>query len=161
METCGSQYSKVGISYWPSTLNCSFVYLEVLSFCSDHKRLDYLLEHQVLTTSSETHDVEVYIYRLCDVSIGSVLGSDTILMNSVQITIFDFISSSGVSDTWCWTDGSYGSSLHILWFCRVYMESHKFPAVSEYQYIWCISLETLHHGQKGMRQNRNVLRSTN
>ncbi|KAK2826422.1 hypothetical protein Q5P01_020636 [Channa striata] len=26
----------------------------------DHKRLDYLLEHQVLTTSSETHDVEVF-----------------------------------------------------------------------------------------------------
>lgn len=26
---------------------------------SDHKRLDYVLEHQVLSTSSETHDVEV------------------------------------------------------------------------------------------------------
>ncbi|XP_044231368.1 thrombospondin-type laminin G domain and EAR repeat-containing protein-like isoform X1 [Thunnus albacares] len=26
----------------------------------DHKRLDYVLEHQVLTTSSETHDVEVF-----------------------------------------------------------------------------------------------------
>lgn len=25
----------------------------------DHKRLDYVLEHQVLTTSSETHDIEV------------------------------------------------------------------------------------------------------
>ncbi len=30
-----------------------------LSFYSDHKRLDYVLEHQVLSTSSETHDVEV------------------------------------------------------------------------------------------------------
>ncbi|XP_047467399.1 thrombospondin-type laminin G domain and EAR repeat-containing protein-like [Mugil cephalus] len=26
----------------------------------DHKRLDYVLEHQVLSTSSETHDVEVF-----------------------------------------------------------------------------------------------------
>ncbi|XP_029349737.1 thrombospondin-type laminin G domain and EAR repeat-containing protein-like [Echeneis naucrates] len=26
----------------------------------DHKRLDYLMEHQILTTSSETHDVEVF-----------------------------------------------------------------------------------------------------
>ncbi|XP_035023134.2 thrombospondin-type laminin G domain and EAR repeat-containing protein-like [Hippoglossus stenolepis] len=26
----------------------------------DHKRLDYVLEHQVLTTSSETHDIEVF-----------------------------------------------------------------------------------------------------
>ncbi|CAN9502415.1 unnamed protein product [Ophioblennius macclurei] len=26
----------------------------------DHKRLDYILEHQVLATSSETHDVEVF-----------------------------------------------------------------------------------------------------
>lgn len=26
----------------------------------DHKRLDYMLEHQVLVTSSETHDVEVF-----------------------------------------------------------------------------------------------------
>lgn len=29
---------------------------------SDHKRLDYVLEHQVLTTSSETHDVEVSFF---------------------------------------------------------------------------------------------------
>lgn len=30
-----------------------------LSIYPDHKRLDYVLEQQVLTTSSETHDVEV------------------------------------------------------------------------------------------------------
>lgn len=29
---------------------------------SDHKRLDYVSEHQVLPTSSETHDIEVYFY---------------------------------------------------------------------------------------------------
>ena len=27
---------------------------------ADHRRLDYVVEHQVLTTSSETHDVEVF-----------------------------------------------------------------------------------------------------
>lgn len=32
-----------------------------LSIYTDHKRLDYVLEHQVLATSSETHDVEVFI----------------------------------------------------------------------------------------------------
>nr|XP_046269914.1 thrombospondin-type laminin G domain and EAR repeat-containing protein-like [Scatophagus argus] len=31
-----------------------------ISVLEDHKRLDYVLEHQVLTTSSETHDVEVF-----------------------------------------------------------------------------------------------------
>uniref|UniRef100_A0A3Q0SCS6 Thrombospondin type laminin G domain and EAR repeats n=1 Tax=Amphilophus citrinellus TaxID=61819 RepID=A0A3Q0SCS6_AMPCI len=31
-----------------------------VSVLVNHKRLDYLLEHQVLTTSSETHDVEVF-----------------------------------------------------------------------------------------------------
>lgn len=42
-----------------------FAYSEIiLSFLSDHKRLDYLLEHQVLTTSSETHDIEVSIHFL-------------------------------------------------------------------------------------------------
>ncbi|XP_070776006.1 thrombospondin-type laminin G domain and EAR repeat-containing protein-like [Enoplosus armatus] len=31
-----------------------------IAVLEDHKRLDYVLEHQVLTTSSETHDVEVF-----------------------------------------------------------------------------------------------------
>ncbi|TMS21009.1 Thrombospondin-type laminin G domain and EAR repeat-containing protein [Larimichthys crocea] len=31
-----------------------------ITVLEDHKRLDYVLEHQVLTTSSETHDVEVF-----------------------------------------------------------------------------------------------------
>ncbi|XP_069007924.1 thrombospondin-type laminin G domain and EAR repeat-containing protein-like isoform X2 [Embiotoca jacksoni] len=31
-----------------------------ITMLEDHKRLDYVLEHQVLTTSSETHDVEVF-----------------------------------------------------------------------------------------------------
>ncbi|KAM9354043.1 thrombospondin-type laminin G domain and EAR repeat-containing protein-like [Pholidichthys leucotaenia] len=31
-----------------------------ITVIQDHKRLDYVLEHQVLTTSSETHDVEVF-----------------------------------------------------------------------------------------------------
>ncbi|XP_058471470.1 thrombospondin-type laminin G domain and EAR repeat-containing protein-like [Solea solea] len=33
---------------------------EWITVLEDHKRLDYVLEHQVLTTSSETHDVEVF-----------------------------------------------------------------------------------------------------
>uniref|UniRef100_A0A3P8T8Z2 Thrombospondin type laminin G domain and EAR repeats n=1 Tax=Amphiprion percula TaxID=161767 RepID=A0A3P8T8Z2_AMPPE len=33
-----------------------------ITVLEDHKRLDYVLEHQVLTTSSETHDVEVFIH---------------------------------------------------------------------------------------------------
>ncbi|CAG5866600.1 unnamed protein product [Menidia menidia] len=31
-----------------------------ITVLEDHKRLDYVLEHQVLTTSSETHDIEVF-----------------------------------------------------------------------------------------------------
>ncbi|XP_035806234.2 thrombospondin-type laminin G domain and EAR repeat-containing protein-like isoform X2 [Amphiprion ocellaris] len=31
-----------------------------ITVLEDHKRLDYVLEHQVLTTSSETHDVEIF-----------------------------------------------------------------------------------------------------
>ncbi|KAM3595352.1 uncharacterized protein V6R79_022239 [Siganus canaliculatus] len=31
-----------------------------IAVLEDHKRLDYVLEHQVLTTSSETHDIEVF-----------------------------------------------------------------------------------------------------
>ncbi|RVE57377.1 hypothetical protein OJAV_G00215740 [Oryzias javanicus] len=31
-----------------------------ITLLEDHKRLDYLLEQQVLTTSSETHDIEVF-----------------------------------------------------------------------------------------------------
>ncbi|KAM9842476.1 thrombospondin-type laminin G domain and EAR repeat-containing protein-like [Aulostomus maculatus] len=31
-----------------------------ITVLEDHKRLDYVLEHQVLATSSETHDVEVF-----------------------------------------------------------------------------------------------------
>uniref|UniRef100_A0A4W6EEI3 Thrombospondin type laminin G domain and EAR repeats n=1 Tax=Lates calcarifer TaxID=8187 RepID=A0A4W6EEI3_LATCA len=31
-----------------------------ITVLEDHKRLDYVMEHQVLTTSSETHDVEVF-----------------------------------------------------------------------------------------------------
>ncbi|XP_028995913.1 thrombospondin-type laminin G domain and EAR repeat-containing protein-like [Betta splendens] len=31
-----------------------------ITVLQDHKRLDYVLEHQVLTTSSETHDIEVF-----------------------------------------------------------------------------------------------------
>ncbi|TNM95279.1 hypothetical protein fugu_016362 [Takifugu bimaculatus] len=31
-----------------------------IAVLEDHKRLDYLLEHQIITTSSETHDVEVF-----------------------------------------------------------------------------------------------------
>ncbi|XP_049917820.1 thrombospondin-type laminin G domain and EAR repeat-containing protein-like [Epinephelus moara] len=31
-----------------------------ITVLEDHKRLDYVVEHQVLTTSSETHDVEVF-----------------------------------------------------------------------------------------------------
>lgn len=42
---------------------CS-AHLDNLSFCLDHKRLDYLLEHQIITTSSETHDVEVFMHFL-------------------------------------------------------------------------------------------------
>ena len=44
-----------------------------LSIFSDHKRLDYVLEHQVLTTSSETHDVEVFIYICCVSTIARIL----------------------------------------------------------------------------------------
>ncbi|KAM4542320.1 thrombospondin-type laminin G domain and EAR repeat-containing protein-like [Odontesthes bonariensis] len=31
-----------------------------ITVMEDHKRLDYVLEHQILTTSSETHDIEVF-----------------------------------------------------------------------------------------------------
>ncbi|XP_060919431.1 thrombospondin-type laminin G domain and EAR repeat-containing protein-like isoform X1 [Labrus mixtus] len=31
-----------------------------IAVLEDHKRLDYVLEHQVLSTSSETHDIEVF-----------------------------------------------------------------------------------------------------
>nr|XP_015825245.2 thrombospondin-type laminin G domain and EAR repeat-containing protein isoform X1 [Nothobranchius furzeri] len=37
-----------------------FSLLVTLSFHAERERLDYVLEHQVLTTSSETHDVEVF-----------------------------------------------------------------------------------------------------
>lgn len=43
------------------------------SIYSDHKRLDYVLEHQVLTTSSETHDVEVSFHFVCTIAILTIL----------------------------------------------------------------------------------------
>lgn len=65
MGQCGSRCLKVGISYRPSDPEGCFAQLIRKSlFCLDHKRLDYLLEHQIITTSSETHDVEVFMHFL-------------------------------------------------------------------------------------------------
>lgn len=67
MGQCGSRCLKVVISYCPSAPDYCPPFAQRIwtsSFCLDHKRLDYLLEHQIITTSSETHDVEVFMHFL-------------------------------------------------------------------------------------------------
>lgn len=70
MVQCGSPCWRVRIhlfnhpilSKFLLSLSWKFDKILPILIYSDHKRLDYVLEHQVLTTSSETHDVEVPFY---------------------------------------------------------------------------------------------------
>ncbi|KAK9534348.1 hypothetical protein VZT92_009394 [Zoarces viviparus] len=65
----------------------------------DHKRLDYVLEHQVLTTSSETHDVEVFqvagMGLMAAMAHRSTSGSAVYLWSHTGFQLYQNISTFG------------------------------------------------------------------
>ncbi|XP_034050860.1 thrombospondin-type laminin G domain and EAR repeat-containing protein-like [Thalassophryne amazonica] len=71
-----------------------------LTVLQDHKRLDYVLEHQVLITSSETHDVEVF--EVPDMGLmaamahqSTAFGSAVYLWSNASFQLYQNISTYG------------------------------------------------------------------
>uniref|UniRef100_A0A3B3VT83 Thrombospondin type laminin G domain and EAR repeats n=1 Tax=Poecilia latipinna TaxID=48699 RepID=A0A3B3VT83_9TELE len=71
-----------------------------ITVLEDHKRLDYVLEQQVLATSSETHDVEVF--QIQDIGLmaamahrSSASGSAVYLWTNLGFRLYQNISTNG------------------------------------------------------------------
>uniref|UniRef100_A0A672HUZ5 Thrombospondin-type laminin G domain and EAR repeats a n=1 Tax=Salarias fasciatus TaxID=181472 RepID=A0A672HUZ5_SALFA len=82
----------------------------------DHKRLDYILEHQVLATSSETHDVEVF--EVPSVGLMAAMahrstasGSAVYLWTSSGFQLHQNISTSGAL---AWKHFTVGKKLFLV-----------------------------------------------
>lgn len=120
----------------------------ILPSNTDHKRLDYVLEQQVLTTSSETHDVEVFLHHSF---------SDTTLLFCFELI---FIWSLGVSDTRHWPHGCYGPQILSLWFCCVSLDQLGFPALPEHQHSRRSVLEAFPSRKEGVMEIPSFFLST-
>ncbi|XP_056282906.1 thrombospondin-type laminin G domain and EAR repeat-containing protein-like [Pseudoliparis swirei] len=70
-----------------------------ISVLEDHQRLDYVVEHQVLTTSSETHDVEVFqvdgMGLMAAMAHRSASGSAVYLWSNTGFQLYQNISTYG------------------------------------------------------------------
>ncbi|XP_068436288.1 thrombospondin-type laminin G domain and EAR repeat-containing protein-like [Clinocottus analis] len=81
----------------------------------DHKRLDYVLEHQVLTTSSETHDVEVFevagIGLMAAMAHRSALGSAVYLWRHTGFQLYQNISTYGAL---AWRHFTMGKKIFLV-----------------------------------------------
>uniref|UniRef100_A0A8C2WPE5 Thrombospondin type laminin G domain and EAR repeats n=1 Tax=Cyclopterus lumpus TaxID=8103 RepID=A0A8C2WPE5_CYCLU len=86
-----------------------------ISVLEDHKRLDYVLEHQVLTTSSETHDVEVFhvagMGLMAAMAHRSASGSAVYLWNNTGFQLYQNISTYGAL---AWRHFSMGKKIFLV-----------------------------------------------
>ncbi|XP_028422168.1 thrombospondin-type laminin G domain and EAR repeat-containing protein-like [Perca flavescens] len=86
-----------------------------ITVLEDHKRLDYLLEHQVLTTSSETHDVEVFqvpgIGVMAAMAHRSASGSAVYLWSHTGFQLYQNISTY---EALAWRHFSMGKKIFLV-----------------------------------------------
>ncbi|XP_040055648.2 thrombospondin-type laminin G domain and EAR repeat-containing protein isoform X1 [Gasterosteus aculeatus] len=88
---------------------------EWVTVLEDHKRLDYVLEHQVLTTSSETHDVEVFhiagMGLMAAMAHRSTSGSAVYLWSKTGFRLYQNISTYGAL---AWRHFSMGKKIFLV-----------------------------------------------
>uniref|UniRef100_A0A8C9Y0Q3 Thrombospondin type laminin G domain and EAR repeats n=1 Tax=Sander lucioperca TaxID=283035 RepID=A0A8C9Y0Q3_SANLU len=86
-----------------------------ITVLEDHKRLDYLVEHQVLTTSSETHDVEVFqvpgIGLMAAMAHRSASGSAVYLWSHTGFQLYQNISTY---EALAWRHFSMGKKIFLV-----------------------------------------------
>ncbi|XP_074516712.1 thrombospondin-type laminin G domain and EAR repeat-containing protein [Sebastes fasciatus] len=86
-----------------------------ITVLEDHKRLDYVLEHQVLTTSSETHDVEVFqvpgLGLMAAMAHRSAAGSAVYLWSHAGFQLYQNISTHGAL---AWRHFSMGKKMFLV-----------------------------------------------
>ncbi|XP_078134118.1 thrombospondin-type laminin G domain and EAR repeat-containing protein-like isoform X2 [Sander vitreus] len=86
-----------------------------ITVLEDHKRLDYLLEHQVLTTSSETHDVEVFqvpgLGLMAAMAHRSASGSAVYLWSHTGFQLYQNISTY---EALAWRHFSIGKKIFLV-----------------------------------------------
>ncbi|XP_006798471.1 thrombospondin-type laminin G domain and EAR repeat-containing protein-like [Neolamprologus brichardi] len=90
----------------------STVWITVLE---DRKRLDYVLEHQVLTTSSETHDIELFqvpgMGLMAAMAHRSASGSAVYLWTKTGFQLYQNISTNGAL---AWRHFSMGNKIYLV-----------------------------------------------
>ncbi|XP_059209653.1 thrombospondin-type laminin G domain and EAR repeat-containing protein-like [Centropristis striata] len=86
-----------------------------ITVLEDHKRLDYVLEHQVLSTSSETHDVEVFkvpgVGLMAAMAHRSSSGSAVYLWSQTGFHLYQNISTHGAL---AWRHFSMGKKIFLV-----------------------------------------------
>ncbi|XP_041669137.1 thrombospondin-type laminin G domain and EAR repeat-containing protein-like [Cheilinus undulatus] len=87
-----------------------------IAVLEDHKRLDYVLEHQVLATSSETHDIEVF--QVPDVGLMAAMahrslasGSAVYLWSHKGFQLYQNISTH---EALAWRHFSMGKKVYLV-----------------------------------------------
>ncbi|XP_074548223.1 thrombospondin-type laminin G domain and EAR repeat-containing protein-like [Halichoeres trimaculatus] len=87
-----------------------------IAVLEDHKRLDYVLEHQVLTTSSETHDIEVF--QLPGIGLMAAMahrspasGSAVYLWSQTGFQLYQNISTH---EALAWRQFSIGKKIYLV-----------------------------------------------
>ncbi|XP_029317039.1 thrombospondin-type laminin G domain and EAR repeat-containing protein-like [Cottoperca gobio] len=86
-----------------------------ITVLEDHKRLDYVSEHQVLSTSSETHDVEVFqvqgLGMMAAMAHRSASGSALYLWSDAGFQLYQNISTY---EALAWRHFSMGKKLYLV-----------------------------------------------
>ncbi|KAK5857618.1 hypothetical protein PBY51_010850 [Eleginops maclovinus] len=86
-----------------------------ITVLEDHKRLDYVSEHQVLPTSSETHDVEVFqipgLGMMAAMAHRSASGSAVYLWNNEGFQLYQNISTY---EALAWRHFSIGKKVYLV-----------------------------------------------
>ncbi|XP_042357388.1 thrombospondin-type laminin G domain and EAR repeat-containing protein-like [Plectropomus leopardus] len=86
-----------------------------ITVLEDHKRLDYVLEHQVLTTTSETHDIEVFqvpgMGLMAAMAHRSASGSAVYLWTDTGFQLYQNISTYGAL---AWRHFTMGKKIFLV-----------------------------------------------
>uniref|UniRef100_I3IYH1 Thrombospondin type laminin G domain and EAR repeats n=1 Tax=Oreochromis niloticus TaxID=8128 RepID=I3IYH1_ORENI len=86
-----------------------------ITVLEDRKRLDYVLEHQVLTTSSETHDIELFqvpgMGLMAAMAHRSTSGSAVYLWTKTGFQLYQNISTNGAL---AWRHFSMGNKIYLV-----------------------------------------------
>uniref|UniRef100_A0AAX7UXZ8 Thrombospondin-like N-terminal domain-containing protein n=1 Tax=Astatotilapia calliptera TaxID=8154 RepID=A0AAX7UXZ8_ASTCA len=86
-----------------------------ITVLEDRKRLDYVLEHQVLTTSSETHDIELFqvpgMGLMAAMAHRSASGSAVYLWTKTGFQLYQNISTNGAL---AWRHFSMGNKIYLV-----------------------------------------------